>query len=133
MKLKYTVVIAICMMVLTGCDGYHTERIRDGRTYVTIKESDHKYRIDAGFNRSKTRELARIIDEELDSSESIDAENLNGTIFPDDEMKIYIRLRPGRLRIRFDKNENDATAYTKIKHLEDKIKATLHPDQVEPR
>lgn len=72
--MKYTVAIAICIMVLTGCADYHTESIRDGRTSITVKESDHKYRIDVRFNGSKASELAGIIDEELDSSGSIDAQ-----------------------------------------------------------
>ena len=131
MKMKYTVAIAICIMVLTGCIRYNTERIREGKTSITVKESDHQFRIDAKFSRSKTKQVARVIDQTLDANSELDAGDLNGTISLQDDSRVYVRLRSGRLKIRFDKDANSETAYDRIKDLSDKIKATIHSSQVQ--
>ena len=129
--MKYTIAIALCIMILTGCVRYHSERIRDGKTSITIKESDHQYRMDAKFSRSKTAQVARMIDEALDDNGSLDTHDLNGNITLDDDTKLYIRLRSGRLKIRFNKDANSETAYDRIKELGDKIKITIHSNQVQ--
>ena len=129
--MKYTVAIAICIMVLTGCIRYNTERIREGKTSITVKESDHQFRIDAKFSRSKTKQVARVIDQTLDANSELDAGDLNGTISLQDDSRVYVRLRSGRLKIRFDKDANSETAYDRIKDLSDKIKATIHSSQVQ--
>lgn len=129
--MKYTVAIAICIMLLTGCVRYHSERIREGNISITVKESDHRYRVDAKFNRSKTREVARVIDQILDDNNSLETKDLNGTISLEDDSRVYVRLRSGRLRIRFDKDENSETAYERIRDLTDRIKATIHNSQAQ--
>lgn len=127
--MKYTVAIAICVMLLTGCVRYHSERIREGNISLTVKESDHRYRLDAKFSRSKTKEVARVIDQILDSNNSLETDDLDGTISLQDDSRVYVRLRSGRLKIRFDKDENSETAYDRIKDITDKIKATIYTSQ----
>lgn len=127
--MKYTVAIAICVMLLMGCVRYHSERIREGNISLTVKESDHRYRLDAKFSRSKTKEVARVIDQILDSNNSLETDDLDGTISLQDDSRVYVRLRSGRLKIRFDKDENSETAYDRIKDITDKIKATIYTSQ----
>lgn len=127
--MKYTIAIAICVMLLTGCVRYHSERIREGNISLTVKESDHRYRLDAKFSRSKTKEVARVIDQILDSNNSLETDDLDGTISLQDDSRVYVRLRSGRLKIRFDKDENSETAYDRIKDITDKIKATIYTSQ----
>ncbi len=79
--MKYAVAIAICVMILTGCVRYHSERIREGSTSITVKESDHQYRMDAKFSRSKTSQVASIIDQELDHNASLIRRNLMAILF----------------------------------------------------
>lgn len=131
MKMKYTVAIAICIMVLTGCVRYHTERVRDGKTSITIKESDHQFRVDAKFSRSITSEVANAIDESLDFTGSLDTDDLDGTIRLEDDTRVYVKLRSGRLKLRFDKDENSETAYERVRDLADKIKITIHARQAQ--
>lgn len=127
--MKYTIAIAICVMLLTGCVRYHSKRIREGNISLTVKESDHRYRLDAKFSRSKTKEVARVIDQILDSNNSLETDDLDGTISLQDDSRVYVRLRSGRLKIRFDKDENSETAYDRIKDITDKIKATIYTSQ----
>gem|GEM_PF-840196 len=131
MKMKYTVAIAICIMLLTGCVRYHSERIREGNISITVRESDDLYKVDAKFSRSKTAQVARVIDQMLDGNNSLESRDLNGTISLEDDSRIYVRLRSGRLRIRFDKEENSETAYERVRDLTDKIKATIHSSQAQ--
>jgi len=88
MKMKYMVAIAICIMILTGCERFHTERIREGKISITVKESDHRYRVDAKFSRSKTAEVARIIDQMLDTNNSLERSDLNGNISLEDDSRL---------------------------------------------
>ncbi len=129
--MKYTVAIAICIMLLTGCVRYHSERIREGNISITVKESDRRYRVDAKFSRSKTKEVARVIDQMLDANNTLETDDLDGTISLEDDSRVYVRLRSGRLKIRFDKDENSETAYERVRDLTDKIKATIHTSQAQ--
>lgn len=129
--MKYTVAIAICIMLLTGCVRYHSERIREGNISITVKESDNRYRVDAKFSRSKTKEVARVIDQMLDANNTLETDDLDGTISLEDDSRVYVRLRSGRLRIRFNKDENSETAYDRVRDLTDKIKATIHTSQAQ--
>lgn len=129
--MKYTVAIAICIMLLTGCVRYHSERIKEGNISITVKESDSRYRVDAKFSRSKTREVARVIDQMLDANNTLETDDLDGTISLEDDSRVYVRLRSGRLKIRFDKDENSETAYERVRDLTDKIKATIHTSQAQ--
>jgi hypothetical protein len=131
MKMKYTVAVAICIMLLTGCVRYHSERIREGNISITVKESDRRYRVDAKFSRAKTKEVARVIDQMLDANNTLETDDLDGTISLEDDSRVYVRLRSGRLRIRFDKDENSETAYDRVRDLTDKIKATIHTSQAQ--
>lgn len=125
MKIKYVVAICIFIMLLSGCIHYETDRVRKGRVSVTVKESDHQFRLDAKFKRSQTDAVAQIIQEELDGS-SYDTENHRSSTFTiRDDDKLYVRLRKGRLRIRFDKDQNDEMAYERVKRLADHIKVSL--------
>ena len=129
--MKYTVAIAISIMLLTGCVRYHSERIREGNISITVNESDRRYRVDAKFSRSKTKEVARVIDQMLDANNTLETDDLDGTISLEDDSRVYVRLRSGRLKIRFDKDENSETAYDRIRDLTDKIKATIHTSQAQ--
>ncbi len=129
--MKYTVAVAICIMLLTGCVRYHSERIREGNISITVKESDRRYRVDAKFSRAKTKEVARVIDQMLDANNTLETDDLDGTISLEDDSRVYVRLRSGRLRIRFDKDENSETAYDRVRDLTDKIKATIHTSQAQ--
>ena len=128
--MKYVVAICLFIMLLSGCIRYETDRVRHGRVSVTVKESDHQLRIDARFKRSQTGEVARIIKEELNRNTS--DENIHATTFTiRDEDKLFVRLRKGHLKIRFDKDENDEEAYNRVRRLADQIKIIITSEQAQ--
>lgn len=128
MKMKYVVAICIFIMLLSGCIHYQTDRVRHGRLSVTMKESDSQFRLDAKFKRSQTDDVARIIRQDLGRIVS-DEENLSATFTIRDNDKLFVRLRKGRLKIRFDKDENDEAAYERVKKLADHMKAMVTSEQ----
>lgn len=130
MKMKYAVAISICVMLLAGCVRYHSERVRHGSTSVTIRETDDHYKLDAKFRRSSTDEVERAINQALVENKFSDAD-FNGTITLEDESRVYVRLRSGRLRIRFDKDENSEASYERVKRLGDNIKVVITPSQAQ--
>ncbi len=126
--MKYVVAICIFIMLLSGCIHYQTDRVRHGRLSVTMKESDSQFRLDAKFKRSQTDDVARIIRQYLGRIVS-DEENLSATFTIRDDDKLFVRLRKGRLKIRFDKDENDEAAYERVKKLADHMKAMVTSEQ----
>lgn len=126
--MKYVVAICIFIMLLSGCIHYQTDRVRHGRLSVTMKESDSQFRLDAKFKRSQTDDVARIIRQDLGRIVS-DEENLSATFTIRDNDKLFVRLRKGRLKIRFDKDENDEAAYERVKKLADHMKAMVTSEQ----
>lgn len=131
MKMKYTVAIAICIMLLTGCIRYNSEYTNNGRTSFKVHDSRHIYRIEASFNRSKTSQIARAIDDLLDTNNELEPRDLQGTISLEDDTRVYVKLRSGRLKIRFNKDENSETAFERMKELTDKLKATLYNSEAQ--
>jgi hypothetical protein len=127
MKMKYVVAICLFIMLLSGCIHYETDRVRHGRVSVTVKESDHQLRVDAKFKRAQTDDVAKIIKEELDNY-TYDEDNQSTTFTIRDDDKLFVRLRKGRLRIRFDKDENDEAAYDRVKRIADQVKIILTSD-----
>lgn len=130
MKMKYVVAICLFIMLLSGCIRYETDRVRHGRISVTVKESDHQLRVDARFRRSQTDEVARIIKDELDEA-LYNEDNRSTTFTIRDDDKLFVRLKKGRLKIRFDKDENDQAAYDRVKRIADQVKIILTSDQVQ--
>lgn len=126
--MKYVVAICIFIMLLSGCIHYQTDRVRHGRLSVTMKESDSQFRLDAKFKHSQTDDVARIIRQDLGRIVS-DEENLSATFTIRDDDKLFVRLRKGRLKIRFDKDENDEAAYERVKKLADHMKAMVTSEQ----
>lgn len=126
--MKYVVAICLFIMLLSGCVNYETNRVRNGRFSVKVKESDRQLRIDAKFSRSQTDDVARIIKEELDGS-SYDENNHSTTFTIRDDDKLFVRLRKGRLKIRFDKDENDEAAYDRVKRIAEQVKIVVTSDQ----
>ncbi|MBL0883076.1 MAG: hypothetical protein IBJ16_06995 [Chitinophagaceae bacterium] len=130
MKMKYVVAICLFIMLLSGCIHYETDRVRHGRVSITVKESDRQLRVDARFKRSQTDDVARIIKEELDGS-SYNENNHSTTLTIRDDDKLFLRLKKGRLKIRFDKDENDQVAYDRVKRIADQVKIILTSDQAQ--
>lgn len=130
MKMKYAVAISICVMLLAGCVRYHSERVRQGSTSVTIKETDDHYKLDAKFRRSNTDEVETVINQVLERNMMND-DDFDGTITLEDESRLYVRLRSGRLRIRFDKDENSEASYERVKRLGETIKIAITSNQVQ--
>lgn len=126
--MKYVVAICIFIMLLTGCIHYETDRVRHGRVSITVKESDHQLRLDARFKRSQTDDVANIIKKELDGIDAVE-ENVSTTFTIRDDDKLFVRLRKGRLKIRFDKDENDEASYQRVKRLADHIKIAVTSEQ----
>ena len=91
MKMKYTVAIAICIMLLTGCIRYNSEY----------------------------------------TNNELEPRDLQGTISLEDDTRVYVKLRSGRLKIRFNKDENSETAFERMKDLTDKLKATLYNSEAQ--
>ena len=111
--------------VLSSCrhDYYHYDR---DNVSVTVQEDDEEYRMNAHYDEDKTM----AVDNYINSCTGSDCRynghgNFDATLVLDDNSRVYIRSREGRLKIKFNKEENSAETYEKIRNMCEGIKELI--------
>jgi len=95
---------------------------------ISIHEDDDEYRLNARFDDNKTREIDNYIKTCIESNghSRYDGHgDFNATLTLDDNSRVYIKSREGRLKIKFDKEANSEEAYEKIRDMCEGIKDLL--------
>lgn len=97
-------------------------------TSIAIKESKKYYQLSAHFDRNKTRDVQQYINQQLgvNSNFSFTNTRINRNIRMDDNTSFYIKSYPGKLKIKFNKNQNSEASYLKIKSLCEGINEVVH-------
>ena len=116
----------LLVTVLSSChdDSYY----RDGNVSISVQEDDEEYRMNAKYDEDKTM----AVDNYIKSCTGSDGHyrygghgNFDATLTLDDNSRVYIKSREGRLKIKFNKEENSEEAYEKIRDMCDGIKEIL--------
>lgn len=94
---------------------------------VRIKESDDTYRLYASYSGYKTGRVHQYLRKEL-RNELFRKRRVDADLTLEDHTRFHIKLGPGKLLIRFNKNENDYDSYFRIKELGEGIKRRLTVD-----
>lgn len=73
----------------------------------------------ARFDKNKMRDVERYMDDKIGRASNMSFINtrIDGAITLDDHTRIDIKKSPGRLDIKFNKDENSDEAYEKIKAM----------------
>ena len=127
MKIKF-LLPAGCLFLLFGFSACHVHHGNNHDLSVSVKESDDEYQFTASFDEDKTRKVQNFISGytgenglfKNGGNVEIDA---NTTL--DDNAQIYIRCHPGRLKIKFDRDDNSAISYEHAKEMCEGIKDIL--------
>jgi hypothetical protein len=95
-----------------------------GDIEIKVSEDDDELEITAQFPKEKTKALHDYLRSQINLS---DLTNLNEVVIkkyqtPDDEMTIYLKSRPGYIKIVLDKHMNGKEAYQKLKIVSEGIK-----------
>ncbi len=91
---------------------------------LQIKESDEKYQIYAYYNRSRTDEVQQYLDSKL-RTHLFRKSRINATITLEDDTRLYVKKTPGRLVIKFNRDENSVEAYRRMKELAEGLKVQI--------
>jgi len=98
-----------------------------GDIEISVSEDDHELEITAQFPKEKTKALHDYLRSQINLSDLTD---LNAVVIkkyqtPDDEMTIYLKSKPGFIKIILDKHKNSREAYLKLKNASEGIKQVI--------
>jgi hypothetical protein len=114
----------LLVTVLSSChdDSYY----RDGNMSISVREDDEEYRMNASYDEDKTMAVDNYIKSCTGSGYRYNGHgDFNATLVLDDNSRVYIKSKEGRLKIKFNKEENSEEAYEKIRHMCEGIKELL--------
>ena len=124
--------IALCMFLLCGFSSCYNDSYfsNSDDVSISIQESDDVYKMSASFDERKTRKVKNYISDytgdglfQSGGNVVMDAKTTYG-----DNINVYIKFRPGRLKIKLDKDENSEEAYNEVKDMCEGIKELLADD-----
>jgi hypothetical protein len=107
----------------SSCFNYH-----DNDVSISIQEDEEEYKLSAHFEDRKTRAVQNFIKEYTASTVNFKSKGNNyvdATVTLDDNTKFYIKSYEGRLKIKFDKEQNSEESYEKIKEMCEGVKDLL--------
>jgi hypothetical protein len=95
---------------------------------ISIRESDNVYKMTASFDKRKTRKVENYISDYTGDNGLFKSGGnivMDATTTFGDNIKVYVKFSPGKLKIELDKEENSAEAYNEVKHMCEGIKELL--------
>ncbi len=126
---KIFLVLLICFMVAAGFVCFVLYKIANNTNIsISVNDTEGQYQVNASYGRGQSRKVLSYIDAQLSSSKQFRHSIMNGDITLDDNTRIYIKTRPGKLILRINKNENDSTSIDRIKKIAEGIKVRLTED-----
>ena len=111
--------------VLSSCwhDRYHYDR---DNISISVQEDEEEFRMNARYDEDKTMAVDNYIKSCMGSDCRYNGHgNFDATLILDDNSRVYSRSREGRLKIKFNKEENSEEAYEKIRDMCEGIKELL--------
>lgn len=112
---KFVLFIALSFSVtafLSSCFSYHSNNVS-----VKINDDEEQYTLSATYQERKTTAVQNYINEYAGGENIISRGRADATVTLDDDTEFYIRSKKGKLKIKFDKEENSAAAYEKVKAM----------------
>ncbi|GLU52562.1 hypothetical protein [Dyadobacter frigoris] len=118
MKLKFILLLLI-VSISISCK-------HSGDVKISVKDTDEEYKFTAYFDEKKTREIVKVIDQNIaPTTISSDEDEIDVTTILDDKTKFDLQYSPGEVIIKFNKNENSKSSYIRIKKMCEEIKKAI--------
>jgi len=126
MKIRFFLIAGglFFLSVFSSCHWHH--HYHD--VSISINDDEDIYQLSARFDEGKTRAVDNYIKACTETNERFrygGHGDLEGTLILDDNSKVYIKSREGRLKIKFNKEENSAESYERVKDMCEGIKELL--------
>jgi hypothetical protein len=113
---KYIVSITLGLLVMSGFTSclHHRNNIS-----VTVTEDDDEFEMEAGYRERQTKTVQVYLNERLLKNSGTYIRNgyISDEVNLDDNARFHIISSPGELSIQFNKNENSAASYEKLKQV----------------
>lgn len=119
-NLLYAALIVSIVLALSSC--FH-----DHDVHIRVNDDEDVYRMRASYDEDLTDEVQRVINSHLKQhhSNALIRWNTEKEITLDDGTVVYIKAKPGRLRIKVDKTENPEEGCESVRQMCDEIKDVL--------
>jgi hypothetical protein len=130
MKIKFFIAAA-GIILLSGLSACHVHRGNDHNLSVSVKESDDEYQFSASFDEDRTRKVQNFISSYTKGKAAFRRGSNVEIDVPttlDDNGQVYIRCHAGRIKIKFDRDDNSELAYQHAKEMCEGIKDILTED-----
>ena len=126
MKIRFLLVAGVLFFisVLSSCHWHHSSH----DVSVSINDDEDIYLFSARFDDSKTVAVERYIKQCTEDGHIFKYGghgDMDATLTLDDNTRVYIRSREGRLKIKFNKEENSEESYERVKDMCEGIKELL--------
>lgn len=99
-----------------------------GNISISHKESGDIYKFVASFPEDRTKEVQEYLDDNLESPAgnfSFKNSQIDANIALDNNMKFYIKMYPGSVKIEMDKSKNSYENYARMKKMGEEIGKVL--------
>lgn len=117
-NLLYAGLILAITVTLSSC--FHDHDIS-----ISVNDDDDVYRMRASYDEDQARAVQRIINSHLCGSISFHHGYVDTDARLNDGTSVYIKARPGRLKINFDRSENTEENFEKLEQMCEEIKDVL--------
>jgi|GEM_PF-1348561 len=131
MKRFLTIFFFFALILAVCCCGFfiswvkHHGHFRDGDVSIQIKENDDRFQVYASYDRDKTARIQRYLDSKLHSNNLFHHSRVDADVVLEDNTKFYIKNTPGRLVIKFKRDENSEEAYHNMRDLAEGLKVEI--------
>lgn len=124
-NLLYAALIVSVVLALSSC--FHDHDFDHHNISIRINDNEDVYRMRAYYDDDLTGEVQRVINTHLKQhhSNALIRWNTEKEITLDDGTVVYIKTKPGRLKIKVDKTENPEEGCERVKEMCDEIKDVL--------
>ncbi len=128
MKKIFIAILIISIVCITGAFMFVAHRINNPRDIaVSISESDDTYRLSASYSRYQAGRVHHYLRDQL-NNDLFKKNKVDALLTLEDETRVHIKSKPGKLLILLNKNENGFDSYFRIKQLGEGIKRRLTRD-----
>jgi hypothetical protein len=119
----FIIAVLLILVVLFSCH-YHPN---SNDVAVSIAEDEDEYRFSARFDERKTQVIQNFMSRHFEGNSIFKGGNIDidATTTFENDVPVYIKFRPGRLKIKFNKDENEEASCEHVKDMCEGIKDLL--------
>lgn len=116
------IAVLLIIIVLSSCYYHHSHDVS-----ISIQEDEEEYRLLARFDERKTKLVQNYINQHAGNNNVFKTGRvkIDASTTIEDDIPVYIKFHPGRLKIKFNKEENPEESYEKVKDMCEGIKDLL--------